>query len=124
MNRIACLLPAALLAASALSATAAEPKANVAAAFGNTVVSVDPDGRSRKIWLQPDGSWTGKSRRGLALAGKWTVKGDKVCLSQSKPRLFGSLCQVFPTDPKTGIDTTDPTGTKVHLKLVKGHVES
>jgi hypothetical protein len=123
MIRITRLLPAALLATSALSATAAEPKANVAAAFGNTVVSVDPDGRSRKIWLQPDGSWTGKSRRGLALAGKWTVKGEKVCLSQSKPRLFGSLCQVFPTDPKTGIETKDPMGTTVHLKLVKGHIE-
>jgi hypothetical protein len=127
MTRIFSLVSAALLAASALSASAAEPSApapsgNAAAAFGNTIVSVDPDGRSRKIWLQPDGSWTGKSRRGLDLAGKWTVKDGKVCMTQSKPRLFGSLCQVFPTDPKTGVDTTDPTGTKVHLKLVKGHV--
>jgi hypothetical protein len=124
MKPIALLIPAAALVLCAFGARAEAASANVAAAFGNTVVSVDPDGRSRKIWLQPDGSWTGKSRRGLALAGKWTVKGDKVCMSQSKPRLFGSLCQVFPTDPKTGIDTTDPTGTKVHLKLVKGHVES
>jgi hypothetical protein len=113
----------AVFAPAAASSSVAAPGANVAAAFGNTIVSIDPDGRSRKIWLQPDGSWTGLSRRGLALAGKWTVKGDKVCLSQSKPRLFGSLCQVFPTDPKTGIDTKDPTGTPIHLKLVKGHVE-
>ena len=129
MTRHALLIPAFALALSAFAAApaaqAADPVANVAAAaFGNTIVSVDPDGRSRKIWLQPDGSWTGKSRRGLDLAGKWTVKDGKVCMSQSKPRLFGSLCQVFPTDPKTGIDTTDPTGTKVHLKLVKGHVEN
>ena len=123
MNRFALLLSVTLLAAPALNAKAAEPSATVAAAFGNTVVSVDPDGRSRKIWLRPDGSWTGKSRRGIALAGKWTVRGDKVCLSQSRPRLFGSLCQVFPTDPKAGIVTTDPTGTQVHLKLVKGHIE-
>jgi hypothetical protein len=124
MTALAYLIPAAVLVAAALPGQAAAPSANVAAAFGNTVVSVDPDGRSRKIWLQPDGSWTGKSRRGLALAGKWTVKGDKVCMSQSKPRLFGDLCQVFPTDPKTGIDTKDPMGTRIHLKLVKGHVES
>ena len=123
MTRIRSLLSVALLAASTVSATAAEPSANVAAAFGNTVVSVDPDGRSRKIWLQPDGTWTGKSRRGLALAGKWTVKGDRVCMSQSKPKLFGTLCEVFPTDPKAGIVTTDPTGKQVHLKLVKGHFE-
>lgn len=125
MTRLSTPLPLALLAALALSTTAmgATPKANVASAFGNTVVSVDPDGRSRKIWLQPDGSWTGKSRRGIALAGKWAVKGERVCLSQSKPRLFGSLCEVFPTDFKAGIVTTDPTGTTVHLKLVKGHFE-
>jgi hypothetical protein len=126
MNRIQLSLAAAILAASTLGVSAgpaAAAPANVAAAFGNTIVSIDPDGRSRKIWLQPDGSWTGLSRRGLALAGKWTVKEDKVCLSQSKPRLFGSLCQQFPTDPKTGIDTKDPTGKSVHLKLVKGHVE-
>ena len=51
------------------------------------------------------------------------MKDDKVCLTQSKPKLFGSLCQEFPTDPKTGVDTKDPTGKSVHLKLVKGHVE-
>ncbi|HEX2817183.1 MAG TPA: hypothetical protein VHN39_12345 [Phenylobacterium sp.] len=122
MNRTFFILAAAL-AASSLNARAAPPAANVATAFGNTVVSIDPDGRSRKIWLQPDGSWTGLSRRGLALAGKWTVKGEKICMSQSKPRLFGDLCQVFPSDPKTGIDTKDPTGTPIHLKLVKGHIE-
>ena len=113
---------AGFLAAAAAASHAADT-AKVAAAFGNTVVSTDPDGRSRKIWLQPDGSWTGLSRRGLALAGKWTVKGEKVCLSQSKPRLFGSMCEVFPSDPKVGVDAKDPTGTPIHLKLVKGHVE-
>jgi hypothetical protein len=126
MNRTLLTLAAATLAASTLCAiagAAAAAPANVAAAFGNTIVSIDPDGRSRKIWLTPDGNWTGLSRRGLALAGKWTVKDDKVCLSQSKPKLFGNLCQEFPTDPKTGIDTKDPTGKSVHLKLVKGHVE-
>jgi hypothetical protein len=126
MNRTLPLIAAATLTVSILgvgAGSAPAAPANVAAAFGNTIVSIDPDGRSRKIWLQPDGSWTGLSRRGLALAGKWTVKGDKVCLSQSKPRLFGSLCQEFPTDPDTGIDTKDPTGKSIHLKLVKGHVE-
>ena len=92
------------------------------AAFGNTLLTIDPDGRSRKIWLQPDGTWTGLSRRGLDLAGKWTVKGDKVCLSQSKPRLFGSMCETMPADTSAGEQAKDPTGTTVRLKLVKGHV--
>ena len=121
MTRSLLLIVAALASPLAAPASAATT-ADVKSAFGNTVVTVDPDGRTRKIWLQPDGSWTGLSRRGLDLAGTWTVKGDKVCLSQSKPRLFGSMCEVFPTNPKVGIDTKDPTGKVVHLKLVMGPV--
>lgn len=116
------LLLAAFLAAPLAAHAAPAPKANVSAAFGNTVLTIDPDGRSRKIWLQPDGTWTGLSRRGLDLAGKWSVKGDKVCLKQSKPRLFGSLCETFPTKPEVGVEAEDPTGKTVRLKLVKGHV--
>ena len=126
MTRPMMLLLAALIAAplaAPLSAqAAAAPSAHVKAAFGNTVLTIDPDGRSRKIWLKPDGTWTGLSRRGLDLAGKWKVDGEKVCLSQSKPALFGSMCQVFPTDPEVGVEAKDPTGTVIHLKLVKGHV--
>ena len=107
-----------------LAAGAADaPTANVKAAFGNTLLTIDPDGRSRKIWLQPDGTWTGLSRRGLDLAGKWRVEGEKVCLSQSKPALPGSMCQKFPSDPEVGVETKDPTGKTIQLKLVKGHVE-
>jgi hypothetical protein len=95
----------------------------IATAFGNTVLSIYPDGRSQKIWLQPDGTWTGLSRRGNALAGKWSVKGDKVCLRQSKPPTLPiSFCQNFPSDPEKGIDAKDLTGTPIHLKLVTGHV--
>jgi hypothetical protein len=118
------LLLSAVLAAAPLAVHAdAGASANVSAAFGNTVLTIDPDGRSRKLWLKPDGTWTGLSRRGLDLAGKWRVEGDKVCLSQSKPALPGSLCQRFPSDPQVGIETKDPTGKTVRLKLVKGHVE-
>ena len=33
-----------------------------------------------------------------------------------------SFCQAFPNDPEKGIDAKDLGGTKIHLKLVKGHV--
>ena len=122
MTKSMLLLIAALGAAPLAAQAAVARPANVEAAFGNTVLTIDPDGRSRKIWLQPDGTWTGLSRRGLALAGKWSVRGEKVCLSQSKPRLPGSMCQEFPTDPAVGIEAKDPTGKTIHLKLVKGHV--
>jgi hypothetical protein len=117
------LLTLTLLAAPTTAVAAAAPSANVSAAFGNTLLTIDPDGRTRKIWLQPDGTWTGLSRRGLDLAGKWTVEGEKVCLTQSKPALPGSMCQKFPTDPEIGIETKDATGKRIRLKLVKGHLE-
>lgn len=130
MTRTLPLIPALALAVSALAgpslaASAPDPASPVAAAFGNTVMSVYPDGRSQKIWLQPDGTWTGQSRRGTALAGKWTLKGAKVCLRQSKPPTLPiSFCQIFPADPVTGIDAKDLTGTPIHLKLVKGRPDT
>jgi hypothetical protein len=124
MTRTLALSTAIALAFSALGAQADPPSAKIATAFGNTVMSVYPDGRSQKIWLQPDGTWTGHSRRGNSLAGKWTVKGEQVCLHQSHPFLPGSFCQIFPSDPAAGIDAKDLTGTPIHLKLVKGHVEN
>ena len=123
MNKTILLLSAALLAAPLAAQAASEPSANVKAAFGNTLLTIDPDGRSRKIWLQPDGTWTGLSRRGLDLAGKWKVDGEKVCLSQSKPALPGSMCQKL-SEAEAGSEVKDPTGKTVRLKLVKGHVET
>ncbi|HEX2559503.1 hypothetical protein [Phenylobacterium sp.] len=121
MRKTIALLLTACLAAP-LAAQAAGPKpGDVSAAFGNTLLTIDPDGRSRKIWLKPDGTWTGLSRRGLDLAGKWTVKGDKVCLTQSKPRLPGSMCERFPTEPGPSLQTK-AQGKTVQLKLVKGRV--
>lgn len=122
MTRPIVFLLAAFLAAPLAAHAAAAPPESVKAAFGNTVLTIDPDGRSRKIWLQPNGTWTGLSRRGLDLAGKWTVQGDKVCLSQSKPRLFGTMCEKFPTELGIGVEARDPTGKTVQVKLVKGHV--
>lgn len=121
MIRSIALLLVAFLAVPPASQAVAAPTATVRAAFGNTVLIIDPDGRSRKIWLKADGTWTGLSRRGLDLAGRWTTRGDKVCLSQSKPRLPGSLCQTFP-GAGTGILAKDPSGKTVRLKLVKGRV--
>src|SRR5688500_3487035 len=122
MTRSVVLLLAAILAAPPAAHGAADPPANVEAAFGNTVLTIDPDGRSRKIWLKRDGTWTGLSRRGLELAGTWTVQGDKICLRQSKPRLFGRMCERFPSKLGVIVHAKDPTGTTVQLKLVKGRV--
>jgi hypothetical protein len=128
------LIPAAIAAtafcAPAARAADARPvdpdvQHTVQATFGNTVMSIYPDGRSQKIWLHADGTWDGKSRRNIALSGKWTMKGDKVCLRQSRPPTLPiSFCQTMPKDPDVTLTSHDLTGQTIHLKIVKGITES
>src|SRR5688572_22130438 len=87
---IACLALAlgSALAAAPLASTAAAQTAktaDVSAAFGNTVVSTYPDGRTAKLWIKADGTYTATGRRGKPSSGKWSIKGAKVCLKQQKP---------------------------------------
>ena len=125
MTRSALVLAALASAGAACAAESVVSPPNVAAAFGNTIVSVYPDGRSQKVWFQPDGSWTGLSRRGIPLAGHWTLKDGKVCLRQSKPPTLPiSFCQVLPADMAKGMDSHDMMGTPIHLHLVKGISEN
>jgi len=114
-------------AGAALAADAPDPlvEQTVRATFGNTVMSIYPDGRSQKVWLHPDGSWDGRSRRGIALSGKWTMKGDKVCLRQSHPPTLPiSFCQAMPRDPDVTLTSHDLMGQTIHLKIVKGITET
>lgn len=117
---------AAAVSLTALNAQASE-LSRIAAAFGNTILSIYPDGRSQKIWLHPDGLWEGLGRNGAPLAGRWTMKGDKVCLRQSKPpTLPFSYCTPFPEDPHIGATWTsrDFGGTPIRLTVVKGMAEA
>ena len=90
------LILGAYVAFSALNAQAApsappsaSPPDRVSAAFGNTVLTTYPDGRHQRIWLHEDGTWDGVSRRGHQTAGRWSLKGEKVCLRQSRPVPLG-----------------------------------
>ena len=126
-RNVSAALAAALLPLAAQAADAPSPEAQhaVQATFGNTVFSIYPDGRSQKIWVHPDGTWDGKSRRGVALSGKWTMKGDKVCLRQSHPPTLPiSFCQLMPKDPDAILTSHDLTGQTIHLKIVKGITET
>lgn len=117
---------AAAVSLAALNAQAFE-LSRVAAAFGNTVMSIYPDGRTQKIWLHPDGLWDGVGRDGRPLAGKWTLKGEKVCLRQTRPpTLPFSYCTGFPDDPHVGVTWTsrDFGGTPIRLTVVKGMAQA
>jgi hypothetical protein len=122
------LKPAARLAVAgyaafaALNAQAADLSV-IAPAFGNTVVSTYPDGRSQRIWLHPDGSWDGKSRSGVVLAGHWRLSNGRVCLRQSKPpTLPFSYCAAFPEHAEPGAQwpSHDVLGHPIVLSLEKG----
>jgi len=109
------------IAFAGLNAQAADQ--GVAAAFGNTVVSTYPDGTSQKIWLHPDGSWTGLSRSNGPLAGSWSARGEKVCLKQSKPpTLPVAFCTALPASSQPGVQwaSRDMAGRSITLSLMKG----
>ena len=113
---------AGLAACIGLSAQAAQD-ANVAAAFGNTVLSTYSDGTSQKIWLRPDGRWDGLSRHNNPLGGTWSVRDDKVCLRQSKPpTLPVAYCTALPATARPGVQWTgrDMGGRAITLSLTRG----
>ncbi len=126
-NRLIILASALALTTTAVAALASEAPQQVKPAFGNTVLSVYPDGRSQKIWMHPDGSWDGQSRRGTPLAGKWNVRDGKVCMKQSKPPTLPlAYCTSFPDNTFVGVSWTskDMSGTPIQLKVVKGMTEA
>lgn len=109
-------------AAGPLAAQAGEPP-DLAAAFGNTVVSTYSDGRTQRIWLHPDGSWQGINRAGRPVAGSWKLQDEKVCLHQSKPiPLPINYCTEIPARSAPGAQwaSRDVTGRPIQLSLEPG----
>ncbi len=114
------LIAAALLVLPAAGHAAAK----IDAAFGNTIVSTYPDGRTGHLWIAKDGTYTSTGRRKTPSSGKWTVKGQQVCLKQRKPTAVPfTYCTAAPDG---GVGTTwqakAVTGEKIRVKLVKGIV--
>jgi len=123
------VLAVSLIAPGFIAPTAAQAadETQVKPAFGNTVLSIYPDGRSQKIWMHPDGTWEGQSRRGTPLAGRWNVKDGKVCMKQSKPPTLPlAYCTAFPENTYVGVTwaSKDMSGTPIQLKVVKGMAEA
>lgn len=129
MNRLNTLMIAAaaftaVLAADGAAIAAAGGQGGVRAAFGNTVVSTYPDGRTGLLWLKADGTYDAMGRRRTPSSGTWTVKGSKVCLKQKKPKAAPfAFCTAVPTG---GVGATwsgkAVTGEKIKIKLVAGRV--
>lgn len=118
-------LIAAAAVAAIFAADAVAAPASVQAAFGNTVVSTYPDGRTGLLWMKADGTYTAVGRRRLPSSGTWSVKGEKVCLKQKKPKAQPlAYCTRF---PNAGVGASwqsrAVTGEKITIKLVPGRVK-
>jgi hypothetical protein len=108
--------------ALSLAASAASAAPPIEAAFGNTVVSTFPDGRSQHIWLDQDGVYAAAGRRGQPSGGRWWLKGEQICLRQSRPFPAPIVyCTPVPHDAATAVWTSKAlNGQPVRLKLVRG----
>ena len=109
-----------LALAAAPSLTSAAP--NIAAAFGNTIVSTYPDARQGRLWLKEDGSYTAAGRRNTPSSGKWSLKGENICLKQRKP--ISAPFAYCAKAPSGGVGTSwkakAVTGEPITVKVVRG----
>lgn len=100
-------------------AMAAPVPAELGKAFGNTVVSTYPDGRTALLWLKRDGTYDAKGRRRTPSSGTWALKGGKICLKQLKPmRAPFSYCTPLPSGETWKAKAV--TGEPITVKVVAG----
>ena len=121
MLRIApCLIPALLLATPPAALAAGEASV-LEPAFSNTIVSTYPDGRKAKLWLNRDGTYRAQGRRGKPSSGRWTLKGERICMKQSRPIPVGSYCTGV---RRGGVGTSwsgkAVTGEPIRIQVVAG----
>lgn len=108
----------ALCLVAPVAAVAAE-SSPLARAFGNTVVSTYPDGRTGLLWLKTDGSYDAKGRHRTSSSGKWTLRGGRVCLKQAKPRAAPfSYCTALPSGESWRARAV--TGEPIIVRIVRG----
>jgi len=74
------------------------------------------------LWLNPDGSYRAQGRRGTFSSGRWSLKGEKICLSQKRP-VPGPFSYCAPIK-SGGVGTSwtgkAVTGEAIRITLVAG----
>lgn len=108
--------------ALAVLPTTGQAAPDIAAAFGNTIVSTYPDKRTAYLWLQTDGAYTGASRKRTAMSGRWEMKGEKICFKQQKPFTspINYCLDLSSGTPATGWSAKAVTGEPIRVTIVKG----
>jgi hypothetical protein len=105
------------------AAVAAAPAEQLAAAFDNTIVSTYPSGRSARLWLAQDGTYTARGAKGAASSGVWSMKGARLCLKQKKPYAAPvTYCSPVPQGAKVGSawDAKSLKGEPLRNRIVEG----
>ncbi len=113
-----------LCAAIAAACVCASPaSADVAAAFGNTVVSHYPDGGWVKHWFNRDGSYSAEFSDGRRITATWRVEGNRVCLNGIRPS-FMMISRFCSPMIEAGVGerwaSRDPLGRRVQNELLRG----
>lgn len=84
-------------AAMSLALLALSPMEVLEPAFRNTIVSVYPDGKTTKLWLDRNGRYQALRANGQHTEGDWKLRGDKVCMTQKRPFYVPlAFCTVIP----------------------------
>jgi len=113
------LAVATVLAASLL---AGPGRTDINAAFGNTVLTRYADGGWVKHWFNPDGTYAAQFSDGRQLSARWSVRGEKVCLTHIRPSmLVPRFCtEMIEADVGESWQSRDPLGRRVNNVLVAG----
>jgi len=108
-----------LMVALALQATSPDP---LEAAYANTLVSTYPDGRTARLWLSRDHTYTGQGRGGRRSAGVWETRDGQICMRQRRPLpLPIRYCTAIVTGGVgTGWRAKAVTGEPITVTLVEG----
>ena len=112
----------AVAAVSAVCLLASPVRADINAAFGNTVLTRYPDGGWVKHWFNPDGTYAAQFSDGRRLSARWAVRGERVCLSNIRPSmLIPRFCTTM-IDAAVGEtwQSRDPLGRRVQNVLLEG----
>lgn len=72
-----------VLAAATIAASS--PGAGLEPAFGNTIVTTYPNGKSTRTWLHRDGTYEALRANGDRTGGVWKIKGGELCITQKRP---------------------------------------
>ena len=97
-------------------------RADINAAFGNTVLSRYSDGGWVKHWFNPDGTYVAQFSDGRRLSARWSVRGERVCLTHIRPNmLIPRFCtDMIDADVGETWQSRDPLGRRVNNVLIAG----